>query len=96
MDAFAGYDAAFDKPKGKIMPRFRLGDRVRILPNTATPFVNLQGTIHDIQPHQLNVRTLDRYIVTFEWGERQPFYDAQLGTVHTPHSDVILNTSNVA
>src|SRR2546423_1849974 len=28
---------------GVVMPRFKIGDRVRVLPGMATPFVNLEG-----------------------------------------------------
>jgi hypothetical protein len=60
------------------MARFKPGDRVRILPDMATPFVGLEGIIQEINANDLNVSTLDRYLVMFEWGERQSFYDAQL------------------
>ena len=63
------------------MPRFKIGDRVRILPGMATQFVNLQGIVRDFKPHNLNVTTLDRYMVMFEWGESQSFYDAQLAGI---------------
>jgi hypothetical protein len=63
------------------MPRFKIGDPVRILPDMATPFVNLKGIVHDFKPHERNVTTLDRYVVMFEWGESQPFYDAQLALI---------------
>ena len=60
------------------MPRFQLGDRVRVVPTEHTPFANLQATVYKIQPHERGVATLDRYVVIFEWGEEQTFYDAQL------------------
>jgi len=60
------------------MSRFKIGARVRILPEGATPFVGLEGIVHDVQPHDLNVNLLDRYRVEFTWGESQFFYDAQL------------------
>ena len=63
------------------MPRFKVGDRVKILPVVATPFVGLEGTIHEVLPHDRNITTLDRYTVVFEWGEKQSFYDAQLARV---------------
>ena len=65
------------------MPRFRIGDRVRILPGMASPFTNLEGVVHDFKAHDLNVTTLDRYVVMFEWGESQSFYDAQLEAIET-------------
>ena len=63
------------------MPRFSAGDRVKILPLVATPFVGLEGTVRAILPHDRHITTLDRYTVVFEWGEKQSFYDAQLARV---------------
>jgi hypothetical protein len=60
------------------MPRFNKGDRVRIRPNEPTPFAGLGALVQEVQPDARNVATLDRYIVAFDWGERQAFYDAQL------------------
>ena len=60
------------------MRRFNIGDRVKILPVMASPFVDLVGTIDEIQPNDRDVTQLDRYVVTFDWGEKQSFYDAQL------------------
>ena len=65
------------------MTRFKVGDRVRILPVVATPFVGLEGTVHEVLPHDRDITTLDRYAVVFEWGEKQTFYDAQLAYVET-------------
>ena len=58
--------------------RFNVGDRVRILPEAANLFVGLEGTIKEVQPHNRDIVALDRYIVVFEWGEKQSFYDVQL------------------
>lgn len=60
------------------MTRFKVGDRVKVLPIPATPFGGLQGTVHEVLPHDRHITTLDRYLVRFEWGETQLFYDAQL------------------
>ena len=60
------------------MPRFKIGDRVKILPTMASPFVNLEGTIKEILPSDRNVSVLDRYNVVLPWGEEQSFYDVQL------------------
>jgi hypothetical protein len=60
------------------MRRFNIGDRVKILPVMASPFVDLVGTVDHIQPNDRNVTQLDRYVVRFEWGEKHSFYDAQL------------------
>ena len=66
------------------MPRFQLGDRVRVVPTEHTPFANLHATVHKIQPHERGVATLDRYVVVFEWGEEQTFYDVQLEQIAKP------------
>ena len=34
------------------MSDFKIGDRVRILPGVATPFVGMVGTISEIRPHE--------------------------------------------
>ena len=33
------------------MHDFKVGDRVRILPGVATPFVGMDGTICEVRPH---------------------------------------------
>jgi transcription antitermination factor NusG len=58
--------------------RFKTGDRVRVQENDPSPFAGLEGVVEGIEPHPRDVAVLDRYIVTFEWGERKLFYDAQL------------------
>ena len=63
------------------MTRFEVGDRVKILPTVATPFVGLDGTVHEILPHARDITTLHRYVVVFGWGEKQAFYDAQLAGI---------------
>ena len=60
------------------MSRFNVGDRVTILPVATTPFVGLNAIVHIVQPHERNITILDRYIVEFEWGEKQSFFDVQL------------------
>ena len=59
-------------------PKFKSGDRVTILAEMGTPFAGLDGVVKEITPHDLDVRTLDRYKVLFEWGEIQSFYAVQL------------------
>jgi hypothetical protein len=65
----------------KSMPRYQIGDRIKILSDGATRFAGLEGVIQELQPHDRGVRVLDRYIVLFQWGERQTFYDVQLALV---------------
>jgi hypothetical protein len=61
------------------MSRFKVGDRIKILSVVATPFVGLEGNIVEVQRQKQNINTLDCYIVVFAWGEKQVFYDLQLG-----------------
>jgi transcription antitermination factor NusG len=63
------------------MPRFKVGDRVKILTDVATPFAGLEGTVGEVLPHERNITSLDRYTVVFEWGEKKSFYDVQLAHV---------------
>jgi hypothetical protein len=65
----------------KSMPRYQIGDRIKILSDGATRFAGLEGVIQELQPHDRGVTVLDRYIVLFQWGERQTFYDVQLALV---------------
>jgi len=58
--------------------RFKSGDRVKIRPDEPTPFAGLEAVVQEIEPHPRGVEKLDRYVVLFEWGEKQAFYDAQL------------------
>ena len=58
--------------------RFKSGDRVKIRPDEPTPFAGLEAVVQEIEPNSRGVAMLDRYIVLFEWGEKQAFYDAQL------------------
>ena len=60
------------------MPRLKIGDRVRILPKDPSPFANLFATVREVHPQNQGIETLDRYVVVFEWGEEQTFYDVQL------------------
>jgi hypothetical protein len=61
------------------MSRFKIGDRIKILSVVATTFVGLEGNVVEVQCQKQNIDTLDRYIVVFDWGEKQVFYDVQLG-----------------
>jgi hypothetical protein len=58
--------------------RFKNGDRVKVRPEDPGPFAGLEGIIEAMEPNARDVAVLDRYIVVFEWGEKKPFYDAQL------------------
>jgi hypothetical protein len=60
------------------MPRFNVGDRVRILPVSPTPFVGLEGSVNEVGTHEHDITILDRYVVLFDLGEKQTFFDVQL------------------
>ena len=48
------------------MSDFKVGDRVRILPGVATPFVGMVGTISEVRPHERGIETMDQHVVVFE------------------------------
>jgi hypothetical protein len=60
------------------MSRLKIGDHVRILANNPTPFANLEAIVRAVREHERGVTVLDRYVVTFAWGEEQTFYRVQL------------------
>ncbi len=60
------------------MSDFKVGDRVKILPGVATPFVGMVGTIFEIRPHDRGIETMERHIVVFERREKRCFYAAEL------------------
>ena len=60
------------------MSKFKVGDRVKILPGTAIPFVGVEGTIYGVQPHDGGITTMDRHIVVFERREKRSFYSREL------------------
>jgi len=45
------------------MPRFKVGDRVKILPFSATPFVGLEGTIHEVLPNNRDIESAEITII---------------------------------
>jgi hypothetical protein len=60
------------------MSDFKVGDRVRILPGVAIPFVGKAGTISDIRPHDRGIETMDQHLVVFEGKEKRSFYSGEL------------------
>jgi hypothetical protein len=60
------------------MPRFNLGDHVRICAAPTSPFAGAEGVVHEVTPHPKNLTQLDSYVVVFAWGEKQTFWDAHL------------------
>jgi hypothetical protein len=71
------------------LPRYQIGDRIKILPDGASPFAGLEAVIQGLRPNDLGVTALDRYVVLFQWGEQQTFYDVQLARV-----DRLVSTSH--
>ena len=60
------------------MSEFKVGDRVRILPRVATPFVGMDGTISEVRPHERGIETMDRHVVVFERREKRSFFGVEL------------------
>ena len=60
------------------MSDFKVGDRVRILPGVATPFIGMDGTICDIRPHDRGIETMTRHVVEFSRREKRSFYSVEL------------------
>jgi len=64
------------------MSDFKVGDRVKILPGVATPFVGMEGIIDEVQPHDEGIKTMSRHIVMFDRREKRAFYGGELVLVH--------------
>jgi hypothetical protein len=78
MNPFTKSPSSSSNESQTLVRRFKIGDRVKILPVIETAFVGLEGTVRQVLPHDRDIITLDRYGVEFDWGETQSFYDAQL------------------
>jgi hypothetical protein len=66
------------------MPRFKLGDRVRITA-TDSVFAGVEGVVEHVKVHPRNITQLDSYTLRFSWDELQVFWDAQLEATETNH-----------
>ena len=64
------------------MHDFKVGDRVRILPGVATPFVGMDGTICEVRPHDEGIETMTKHLVVFSRNEKRSFYRVELVHVH--------------
>lgn len=64
------------------MDDLKVGDRVRVLPGVATPFVNMEGTICEVRPHDQGIKTMTRHFVVFSRNEKRFFYQGEL--LHIP------------
>jgi transcription antitermination factor NusG len=60
------------------MSHFKVGDRVKILPGVATPFVGMDGTICEIRAHDAAIETMARHFVVFSRKEKRSFYGVEL------------------
>ena len=60
------------------MSDFKVGDRVRILPGVATPFVGMDGTVCEVRPHDQAIETMARHFVVFSRREKRSFYSVEL------------------
>ena len=60
------------------MSDLKVGDRVRILPGVATPFVGMDGTICEVRPHEKGIETMVRHFVVFSRKEKRSFYGVEL------------------
>ena len=60
------------------MNEFKVGERVRILPGVATPFVGAEGIIHEVRPDDRGITTMDRHIVEFERREKRSFFREEM------------------
>jgi hypothetical protein len=60
------------------MSDFKVGDRVRILPGVATPFVGMDGVISEVRPHEQGIETMLRHIVVFDGREKRSYYGGEL------------------
>jgi transcription antitermination factor NusG len=63
------------------MSDFKVGDRVRVLPGVARPFVGLEGTICEVRPHDQGIETMARHFVIFSRREKLSFYSRELTLV---------------
>ena len=63
------------------MTKFKVGDRVKVLPGVATPFVGVEGIIDEVQPHDGGIESMARHIVRFERREKRSFYCLELAHV---------------
>jgi len=64
------------------MHDFKVGDRVRILPGVATPFVGMDGTICEVRQHDEGIETMTKLFVVFSRKEKRAFYRMEL--LHLP------------
>ena len=59
---------------------------MKILPGISTPFVGMEGTIDELQPHEEGIATMIRHIVVFERRGKRVFYRGELALVRKTKS----------
>jgi hypothetical protein len=60
------------------MESFKAGDRVRAVSDLAYPFADHEGVIHQVQPNDRAIESMDRHIVEFSRRERHSFHRPEL------------------
>jgi hypothetical protein len=50
-------------------------------PSAVSPYAGVEGVIVEIKPHPRNVTALAACLVSFPWGEKHTFWDAELELV---------------
>jgi ribosomal protein L24 len=60
------------------MEDLKIGDRVRVKPGPAIPFVGHEGTVYEVQPHHQGVESMAKHVVVFEHREKRAFYRSEL------------------
>jgi hypothetical protein len=62
----------------KAVPKFRIGDRVKIRREGQHDYQGLEAVVQQRRPNERGIGVLDQYDVLFKWGETKTFYEAQL------------------
>jgi hypothetical protein len=58
--------------------KFKIGDRVRILPEGQAVYAGVKGVIRHVHANDRGIAVLNRYDVLFKWGEGKTYYEVQL------------------
>ena len=69
--------------KARAIPRFTVGQRVRINVTITTRYIGREGTVINMEPSRATVKntTLDKYTVAFSDDDQAGFFDNQLEIV---------------
>ena len=69
------------------MSRFQVGQKVVVTGPMATKYRDREATVIAVQPSKRtrpNVTSLDKYVVRFEDGDQEEFFDIQLAAAKPP------------